>query len=289
MIEIELQRRYYAETAHAYDSMHEDDSPSHAVALSMMLAFVDLLGIRSILDVGSGTGRVLRYIKERRPDILVCGVEPGFHFTTGSLTLWPSFRSFTMYPTRRGWCPKCCGLQARPSLSTIPTTSGRAALPLACSSRRWTSWHFGRLPTGSRLAAGAILLSVQQLSPASCRLLHGPHDEHGSVRSQHLPQRRDRRAYVREALIKGSQGLGGPARHHLSFPGHYLAADRSRRFHRHQRLDVAGLRHVGSGEASPEYMQLTVKALYPLASRASRKTASASWRVKVRPSTRPPE
>jgi ubiquinone/menaquinone biosynthesis C-methylase UbiE len=76
MNEVELQRRYYTETAHAYDSMHEDDSPSHAVALAMLLAFVDLLGIRSILDVGSGTGRVLRHIKERRPDILVRGVEP---------------------------------------------------------------------------------------------------------------------------------------------------------------------------------------------------------------------
>jgi SAM-dependent methyltransferase len=74
--EIEMQRRYYAETAHRYEQMHVSEHDEHYFALSFMLSVLDYLGIRSILDVGSGTGRALRYIKKHRPELRVVGVEP---------------------------------------------------------------------------------------------------------------------------------------------------------------------------------------------------------------------
>jgi ubiquinone/menaquinone biosynthesis C-methylase UbiE len=77
MNEVEIQRRYYADTASTYDTMHGgEEARCHDVALAMMLGFVDLLGVRSILDVGAGTGRAVAQIKAARPHIRVCGVEP---------------------------------------------------------------------------------------------------------------------------------------------------------------------------------------------------------------------
>jgi ubiquinone/menaquinone biosynthesis C-methylase UbiE len=74
--EIEMQRRYYAETASLYDAMHVDTSDEHSFALSFMIAMVDYFEFRSILDIGSGTGRVIRYIKKHRPNIRIVGIEP---------------------------------------------------------------------------------------------------------------------------------------------------------------------------------------------------------------------
>jgi ubiquinone/menaquinone biosynthesis C-methylase UbiE len=76
--EIELQRRYYAETAHEYNKVHvkENEKDEHFLALSLMLGALDYLEINSILDVGSGTGRVLNYIKKKRPNIQIVGIEP---------------------------------------------------------------------------------------------------------------------------------------------------------------------------------------------------------------------
>lgn len=74
--EIRIQRQYYADTAHAYDAMHLDEADEHYFALCFMLSVVDYLGVRSILDIGAGTGRALARIKQLRPDIRVTGVEP---------------------------------------------------------------------------------------------------------------------------------------------------------------------------------------------------------------------
>jgi SAM-dependent methyltransferase len=75
--ETEIQRSYYAETAHRYNEMHvhgKDDE--HNFALSFMVAALDYLEIKSVLDIGSGTGRTLLYLKEKRPEIRVVGIEP---------------------------------------------------------------------------------------------------------------------------------------------------------------------------------------------------------------------
>lgn len=74
--EIEMQRRYYTETAHRYDAMHVCGLSGHSFALSFMVAALDYLQIRSILDVGSGTGRAVRHIKALRPELRIVGVEP---------------------------------------------------------------------------------------------------------------------------------------------------------------------------------------------------------------------
>lgn len=74
--EIDVQRRYYADTANAYDSMHLDRTDEHFFALSFMVGIIDYLGIESILDIGSGTGRAIQYLKELRPEVKVIGIEP---------------------------------------------------------------------------------------------------------------------------------------------------------------------------------------------------------------------
>ena len=74
--EIEIQRRYYAETANQYDSMHVDENDEHFFALSFMVSAIDYLGIHSILDIGSGTGRAVQYLKKLRPELRVVGIEP---------------------------------------------------------------------------------------------------------------------------------------------------------------------------------------------------------------------
>src|SRR6266581_8970203 len=73
--EIEIQQRYYAETASRYDEVHVHESDEHFLSLCVMLSVVDFFGIRSILDIGSGTGRAIGQIKKSRPDIIVKGIE----------------------------------------------------------------------------------------------------------------------------------------------------------------------------------------------------------------------
>jgi ubiquinone/menaquinone biosynthesis C-methylase UbiE len=75
---ITIQRAYYAETAQSYDDMHmrDDVDVEHNFALQFMISAVAHFGIQSILDVGSGTGRVLSAFKLAMPDIKVVGIEP---------------------------------------------------------------------------------------------------------------------------------------------------------------------------------------------------------------------
>lgn len=68
------QRRYYEATADAYDASHAERE--HVVALHLLAAFIEMNGIRSVLDVGAGTGRAMRFLKDRFPDLVIKGVEP---------------------------------------------------------------------------------------------------------------------------------------------------------------------------------------------------------------------
>ncbi len=74
--EIDIQRRYYSETAHKYNDMHVQQGDEHFFALAFLVGVIDHFGFKSVLDVGSGTGRALLYIKERKPEIIVKGIEP---------------------------------------------------------------------------------------------------------------------------------------------------------------------------------------------------------------------
>jgi ubiquinone/menaquinone biosynthesis C-methylase UbiE len=74
--EVNLQRKYYADTAAKYDSMQISDQDEHQYALAILSAMIECHGIRSVLDVGSGTGRALRYLKARHPGVRFVGIEP---------------------------------------------------------------------------------------------------------------------------------------------------------------------------------------------------------------------
>jgi ubiquinone/menaquinone biosynthesis C-methylase UbiE len=74
--EAALQREYYERTAHLYDAEHVREGDEHYVALKHMSGFFELLGISSVLDVGCGTGRGMRYFLREKPGIRVQGVEP---------------------------------------------------------------------------------------------------------------------------------------------------------------------------------------------------------------------
>jgi len=70
------QRRYYARTAGQYDAHHLGPDRDHDFALAFMAGMLGHLGIRSVLDVGSGTGRVVRFLKQRGGHLRVTGIEP---------------------------------------------------------------------------------------------------------------------------------------------------------------------------------------------------------------------
>ena len=73
--EVDKQRAYYEQTAHAYDTLHGQDD-EHLLALHFMAGMIDLYGIKSVLDIGAGTGRVAQYLKARHPDLRVVSLEP---------------------------------------------------------------------------------------------------------------------------------------------------------------------------------------------------------------------
>jgi ubiquinone/menaquinone biosynthesis C-methylase UbiE len=74
--EIKIQKLYYQQTAAQYDEMHVNEKVPHTMALAFLIGIIDYLDIKSILDVGSGTGRAICHIKKYRPDIHIVGVEP---------------------------------------------------------------------------------------------------------------------------------------------------------------------------------------------------------------------
>jgi len=69
------QTQYYISTGAKYDERQVDPMDAHANALGWIAALIDQRQYRSVLDVGSGTGRVLLYLKGR-PGLLVRGIEP---------------------------------------------------------------------------------------------------------------------------------------------------------------------------------------------------------------------
>ena len=70
-----LQRAYYASTAATYDDAHMEAS-EHRLGLQLMLATIRHYEFGSVLDVGSGTGRALTFIKRELPTVIVVGIEP---------------------------------------------------------------------------------------------------------------------------------------------------------------------------------------------------------------------
>lgn len=74
--EVQAQRDYYTRTADRYDELHVVGETEHDFALAWMKSLLGLHDFKSVLDVGSGTGRVVGSLRQSRPDILTLGVEP---------------------------------------------------------------------------------------------------------------------------------------------------------------------------------------------------------------------
>lgn len=67
---------YYRKTAARYDEMHVAAEDEHFIALERTFSLVESLGIQSILDVGSGTGRSLKWYRQRMNDVKLLGIDP---------------------------------------------------------------------------------------------------------------------------------------------------------------------------------------------------------------------
>ncbi|WP_259066554.1 class I SAM-dependent methyltransferase [Mucilaginibacter sp. X4EP1] len=72
----EIQADYYKQTADKYDASHLDSTAEHDVALHFLSSVIKLYHIKSILDVGAGTGRAIDFIIKNHPDIKVIGIDP---------------------------------------------------------------------------------------------------------------------------------------------------------------------------------------------------------------------
>lgn len=70
--QVDFQRRYYAATATGYSGKHNSEGDDHDRALRLLFAWAPLLKVRTVLDIGAGTGRVHR----AAPDMDVTGIEP---------------------------------------------------------------------------------------------------------------------------------------------------------------------------------------------------------------------
>jgi SAM-dependent methyltransferase len=74
--EAELQRRYYAATANGYNEMHLDERDEHGFALAFLGSMLGYFDLGSALDIGSGTGRALTFLKRVKPEMRLVGIEP---------------------------------------------------------------------------------------------------------------------------------------------------------------------------------------------------------------------
>jgi len=73
-----IQEEYYKKTAQNYDEMHlkAGEDEEHEFALSFFSSIIELYSIKSVLDVGAGTGRTITFLKDKYPYLHVVGIEP---------------------------------------------------------------------------------------------------------------------------------------------------------------------------------------------------------------------
>jgi ubiquinone/menaquinone biosynthesis C-methylase UbiE len=71
-----IQRQYYADTARQYDAMHAHEAADDSRNFKLLCSLLRMIEPRTILDVGAGTGRVMRRLMDDGPDWSIRGVEP---------------------------------------------------------------------------------------------------------------------------------------------------------------------------------------------------------------------
>ncbi len=71
---LDLQRRHYSKSAERYQRSHASAADPHTVALRYIGALAEVAGVRSILDVGTGTGRGVRFFIDR--GLRALGLDP---------------------------------------------------------------------------------------------------------------------------------------------------------------------------------------------------------------------
>ncbi len=74
--EIAIQRKYYTDTSAQYDAMHHHEGDDDPRTLRLLLAMLRMIEPQTLLYVGAGTGRAVRHLMDRMPELSVRGVEP---------------------------------------------------------------------------------------------------------------------------------------------------------------------------------------------------------------------
>jgi SAM-dependent methyltransferase len=74
--EIQLQWEYYTKTAKRYDDMHLQPDGGHDFACALISSLASHYDFKSVLDVGSGTGRALSYLSTHLKAANLLGIEP---------------------------------------------------------------------------------------------------------------------------------------------------------------------------------------------------------------------
>ena len=74
--EVEIQRRYYTDTAPHYDRMHGHEAGDNPQTFKLLCAMLRMADANTVLEIGAGTGRGILHLSEAMPDISVLGIEP---------------------------------------------------------------------------------------------------------------------------------------------------------------------------------------------------------------------
>jgi ubiquinone/menaquinone biosynthesis C-methylase UbiE len=74
--QVRYQRDYYSANASRFDTRNIKRGDEHYFALAVLEGLLDFLDCKSVLDIGAGTGRVIRRLKDRKPQLKVMGIEP---------------------------------------------------------------------------------------------------------------------------------------------------------------------------------------------------------------------
>jgi len=72
----EIQKSYYAKTANGYDSQYLSHGDEHYLALHYLDGLIKFNKVKTLLDIGAGTGRVALFLKKRNPELKIISIEP---------------------------------------------------------------------------------------------------------------------------------------------------------------------------------------------------------------------